>query len=503
MKTGDVVKRAVLASLAFCLLASMLFAADDTFRFKFDYDSRSVVDSTRRDWYEYVYSPASAVPAYEKRQYDKNFISSQNDLALQISGDLSETHFLDVKEQLYYRHYNNQELLSRDYSSFKYKELDHLLNITWGIAAGDHDYFQFDYHNNIVDIPEADSLSYRFNRGSAQMSHEFCGRTVFSLLGSYEERQFETDVDRDFREATAGFEILSLVPGHHRYVPVANSARGEKKYFAEFPGAMAARKAIDYYTDYAVNPRDDDPRARYMREKTRGDLFVRVFADLATRDIVTVGNRFNRTGGGFELAYEIAADMTLRLRDSYSKVDYRKESGAYFHHDHTSNYLALAADYDYSPNMSQTITFSDELQNHPAAEQENFRINTLVYEGFYGFGRSRASVTLAGLRRRYQQRRQFYPDENEYRAGVGYDYLVTDTIRFRMKSEFVNCEYEEFEDYLFSSHNRNTFRIGVEKAFSRSNSLELAFQQNSEKHERFYQNNLEEKSLNLSWLSHF
>jgi len=195
--------------------------------------------------------------------------------------------------------------------------------------------------------------------------------------------------------------------------------------------------------------------------------------------------------------------MTLRLHDTYKKIDYRRESGAYFQHDYSSNYLSLAADYDFSPNMSQTITFSDELQNHSGAAQENFRINSLTYEGLYSFGRSRASVTLGGLRRRYEEKRTGYPDEDELRAGVGYDYLITDTVRFRMKSEFINLDYAEYEDYLYSSHNRNTWRIGVEKSLSPSNSLEIAFQQNAEKHENFSQNNLEEKSLNLSWLSHY
>lgn len=503
MNTGRVFTLATLVILLFCALLPAVFAADDTFRFKFDYDSRSVVDSTRRDWHDYVYSPTSAVPAFEKRQYDKTFVGGRSDLSLQILGDLNETHFLDIKENLYYRHYNNQEMYSRDYSSFKYRELDHLLNVTWGIAAGDHDYFQFDFRNNILDIPELDSLSYRSNFGSALMTHEFSGRTCFSLLGSYEERQHEKDFDNDFREARAGFEITSLIPGRNRYIPVANSTRGDRNYFASFPGAMAARKAVDYYTDYAVNPRDEDPRARYMKEKTRGDLFLKVFGGMGTRDITRVDNRFNQLNAGFAAAYEIADDMTLRLHDTYKKVDYRRESGAYFQHDYSSNYLALAADYDFSTNMSQTITFSDELQNHPAAPQENFRINALIYEGLYSFGRSRASVTLGGLRRRYDEKRTGYPDEDELRAGVGYDYLITDTIRFRMKSEFINLDYAEFEDYLFSSYNRNTWRIGVEKSLSQSNSLELAFQQNAEKHENFTQNNLEEKSLNLSWLSHF
>lgn len=503
MNKGFVLRMTVLALLAAVYFAGNVFAADDVFRFKFDYDSRSVIDSTRRDWNERIYSPDSTVPEYRKKQYDKTFIGGRSNMVLQVLGDLNETHFLDIKEYLNYRHYNSQELLSRDYSSFKYRELDHLLNVTWGIAAGDHDYFQFDFHNNILDIPELDFISYRSNRGSAQMTHEFSQRTCFSLMGNYEERQYDSDIDYNFREARAGFEIVSLLPGRHKYVAVANSTRGDRRYFQNFPNAMSAAKAVDYYTSYDVNPRDEDPRARYFKQKTRGDLFVKVIGDMGTRDFVKVGNRSNHAAATVEFAYEISDDMTLRLRDTYRKVDYRKESAAYFHHDYASNYLALAADYDYSTNMFQTLTFVHELFNHPAARQENYNTGSIIYEGMYEYGRSRASLELSGMQRRYSQNRENYPDQNEFKTGVGYDYLITDTVRFRLKSEFIKSEYLNNEDYLFSSNNRNTWRIAVEKSLSSSNSLEIAFQQNSEKHTDFSHNNLEEKSLHLSWISNF
>lgn len=491
------------------LLAALLqfvlpsFAADDTFRFDFDYDSRSFVDSTRRDWHEYVYNTATTTPTFEQRQYDKTFMGSSNDIYFALKGDLSETHFLDVKENFYYRHYNDQEPLSRDYSSFRYRELDHLLNVTWGIAAGDHDYFQFDYFNNVFDLPDLKSLSYKSNRGSALMSHEFSGRTCFSLNGSFEEREYDTDIDSDFREGRAGFEIATLLPGRHKYIPVASSARGDKNYFAEFPGAMTAKKAIDYYTDFAVNPRDDDPRARYMREKTRGDTFLRVFGEMSSREQTRLDNKYTEVATGFEAAYEAADDMTLRLRDTYRKTAYDRESLAYFLHDGHANYLALAVDYEYSANMAQTITFSDEMRKFDTSGDENFRINALTYEGFFSYGKSRASLVLSALRRRYDEKRVYYPDEDEWRANLGYDYLITESLRFRMKSEFVDRDYLEFADYLYSTHTRNSWRIGVEKSFSSSNSLELAYQENNENHELNTQNNIEEKTIGLSWVSNF
>ena len=489
--------------LTMLLLVLPAEAADDTFKLVLDYDSRTVLDSTRRDWYESVYDPASLTPTITRRQYDRTFYGSRSDLLLAVEGDLNETHFLDIKEQLNYLYYNKEDFLSRDYSSFKYRELDHYLNVTWGIAAGDHDYFQFDFHNHYLDMPELENYSFRSNTGSALMSHEFSQRTCFNLLGSYEERQFENDLDANYSEARGGFEIVSLIPGRHKYTAVANSTRGDRSYFASFPNGMAARKAVDYYTNYVVNPRDDDPRAKYMRQKTRGDLFLKVFADLSARDRTRIDNTYDQVAGGFEVAYEIAEDLTLRMRDTYRKVDYQRESGAYFANDYSANFFSMAADYDYSANMTQTFTFIDELQNHPTTAAEDFRINSLIYEGFYRHGRSRASLILSGLRRRYDQKRLLYPDEDESRAMVAWDYLVTESVKFRMKSEFFDREFIDFEDELYSSHSRNNWRVGVEKSLSQSNSLELAFQLGSEKHDTFRQNNLEEKSLHFSWISHY
>lgn len=478
-------------------------AADDAFKFEFDYDSRSFVDSTRRDWQEYVYDVATTTPIFKPQQYDKTFMGSSNDITFAFKSDFSETHFLDIKEKFYYRHYNDREPLSRDYNSYRYRELDHLLNVTWGIAAGDHDYFQFDFYNNVFDLPDLKTLSYKSNRGSALASHEFSQRTCFSLTGSFEERQYDTDLDADFREGRAGFEIASLLPGHYKYIPVANSTRGDKNYFAQFPGAMSAKKAIDYYTDFAVNPRDDDPRARYQREKTRGNLFLKVYGDLTSREYTRLDNKYSEVSTGFEAAYEAANDVTLRLGDTYRKTDYDRESGVFFLHDRHVNNLSLSIDYDYSANMAQTLSFSDELQKFSSATEENFRINALTYEGFFSYGKSRASLLLGALRRRYDQKRLYYPDEDELRTNIGYDYLITESLRFRTKSEFVSRDYLEFEDYLYSTHSRNSWRVGLEKSLSSSNSLELAYQENNERNDLHYQNNVAEKTIGLSWLSNF
>ncbi len=498
LKTG----RVSLLSIVLLLAVAPVWGSGG-FNFEFDYDSRSFVDSMRRDWSDYVYNPATSTPVFEKRQYDKTFVGSRNDLYFALKGDLSETHYLDIKENLHYRHYKDSEPLSRAYESFRYSELNHQLNVTWGMAAGDHDYVQLDYFNDVVDFADCKSFNYKAHRGRAQMTHEFSMRTAFSIYGDIEERRYDFDSEANFREGRAGFEIASRLPGHDRYVPVAASTRGDINYFAGFPGAMSAKRVIDHYTDYAVNPRDDDPRAKYRRERTRGELFLRAFGELSNRDYLNLSNKRTEIATGFEAAYDAAEDLTLRLRDTYRKSDFEKESLLNFHHDGFSNYLALAVDYFYSKAMTQTLTFTDEIQKFSAAAPENFRINAVTYDGTFTYGRSRASLTLGALRRRYEEKRRFYPDEDEWRALIGYDYLLTDTLRFRMKSEFVDRDYLDFEDYLYSTHRRNSWRVAVEKSFTSSTSLELAYQENNENYDLHTQNNLEEKSVGLSWISHF
>jgi hypothetical protein len=134
---------------------------------------------------------------------------------------------------------------------------------------------------------------------------------------------------------------------------------------------------------------------------------------------------------------------------------------------------------------------------------ENFTTNTLKFEGFYSFGRSLASVLLQGMRRRFDESRTFYPDEDELKVAAGYDYLITDQLKFRLRSEYFDKDYLDFEDSYWSSYSRNSWRAGLEKILSANHSLEIAYQENSERHKIYDGNNIEEKSLNLSWLMHF
>lgn len=479
------------------------WSADDVFRLEFDLDSRNSIDSTRKDYYRPEYQALATMPQFISDQYDQNFISSENDMFLAIRGDLNETQFLDFKEKLYFKHYNNEDYYSRAVNSRKHKEIDHELNLTYAIAAGDHDYFQLDFFNNYYDVAEFETWQVNANRGSGLFCHEFSEKTALSIEGAYEERQYDHDQELNYRQGEVKFEVVTYLRGRRKYVQLANSMRGNRSFFENFPNGMAARKAVEHYTDWTTSPEDDDPRAKYKAVKTRGDLYLRFYGDASTLERTRIDNRSTNAGVGLAAAYELSDDICLRLEDYYRKQDWRSESGVYYLYDNYTNRLSLGATFEYNPSLSQTITFVDEVQKNTNFAAENQRLNILKYEGLYAHGKTRGSIRFEGLRRRFDENRVLYPDEDELKVAAAYEYLLTEEVRFMLRSEYIDKDYIEFEDYLWSSYQRNIWRAAVEKILSANHSLEVAYQENSERHKNFQTNNIEEKSLNLSWLMSF
>jgi hypothetical protein len=493
----------LIAALLLTLCLARARAADDVFYLDFYFDSRSSIDSTRKDYYEPEFSPTASSPQFVAQQYDRNFAISQTDMLLAIRGDLNEAQFFDVKEKLYWQHLNNEDYYARSFRSRKLKEIDHELNVTYGIAAGDHDYFQLDYFNNYYDVSLFEPWQSTANKGQGKFFHEFSERTALSIVGAYEERQYDQDLSQNFREGSVGFEVLTYIRGRSKYVPLANSARGKRSYFESFPNGLAARNAVDYYTDWTTNPDDNDPGARYKEVKTTGDLYLRLYADAATHERTELNNRSVNSGLGLELNYELAPDLALRLDDYYQRTDWRAETGVNFLFDNYSNRLSLSATFEYNDYLSQSVSFMNEMVKNINFSDEDYQLNQLSYEGFYARGKTRGSLLLAALRRRFDESRLLYPDEDEFKLAAGYDYLLIDQLRFILRGEFIDKDYIEFEDTLWSSYQRNSFRAAVEKIFSQRYSLEIAYQENTEKHKNFVHNNIEEKSLSLSWLTHF
>lgn len=501
--------KAKLATIAgfFILLAlticPMLEAADDQFRLDFDLTSRHTMDSSRKDYYQTTYAVDKILPSYEKVQYDKSFVSSENDMSLALRGDLNETEFLDVKENLFYQYYDPQDGFSRSYDSLKYKNLDHQLNLTFGSAVGDYDYFQLDYFNNLYDTPEFLAWKMNSNKGKVLLAHEFSERTCLSIDAEYEERTYGNDPDNDYKEGNATIGFVTYIPGRYDYRALPNSSRGDLDFFKNIPTGMDAKNAVEYYTDWQKNPRDDNPLAKYKASKTRGDSYIGLNAKFANRKRTRLDNSYNHSEIEFNSAYEIAKDICLRLNDSYGTRDYSKESNQYFLHDYSSNYLSISSSYDYSEKVSQKLTFINEYYHFKQADEESFHTNTLLFEGYYSFGQSLASVMMSGSRRNFDQARKYYPDDNETRIGIGYDYSITKNLVFRLKDDWVNKDYGTDENELYSSHSRSTWRVGVEKNLSDSQSLEVGYQEDTERHETFTNKNIDEKSLSFSWLMDF
>jgi hypothetical protein len=110
---------------------------------------------------------------------------------------------------------------------------------------------------------------------------------------------------------------------------------------------------------------------------------------------------------------------------------------------------------------------------------------------------------LGTAQRRFDNPALYYPDENEFRFNLGYDFLITDSIKFMTKGELTESEYKNFENELYSTYNRKSLRAAIKKTFTPYSSLELAYQQNIEKHDTFTSNNVEEKIVGLTFNANF
>lgn len=487
------------------LLNNNLFAQERVEKTKFEGDAtiKAFVESTRKDYFDAVYSFDNPIPQYVKKQYDKSFYGTDTDLTFALKTDFNETSFLDFKESLYIRHYNKEDPKSLDYYSNKFNEIDHNLRLTFGIAAGIHDYIQLDYINNIYDGGVFESLNYRSNKGRALLAHDFAERTCVAFTGSYEEREYDTDKVMNFREGRAGFEVSCLLPVRNEYVQIANSSRGEKSTFERIPTGMAAKNAVDYYTTYVRNPRDDDPTAKYALNQVRGELYIRGFGEIAQRERIQLKNDCDEVVGGFETIYRTADDMRFRLNEVYTDQDYEKESNINALHDGFSNYTAITVDYDCTKDFSQSLTYSYEFYKYKKFREENNKANSVTYESFYCGKNYRTSFLVGAVFREYYTAAANMPNETERRAAFCCDYDIIESLTFKFKAEYADLDYHDFEDEIFSNYKRKTWRIALEKGLGECFSFETAFESNSEKHKVFGQNNIEEKTVGISLIGRF
>lgn len=483
--------------------AAYAYGGDESTRFDGYLDLKAFVESNRKEYFDTIYSYDSPIPTIAKKEYDKSFYGVDSNLNFSLKTDLNDTSFFDIKENLFVRHYNREDPNSLDYSSNRNNELDQNLRLTFGIAAGIDDYLQVDYNNNIADCGEFDSLNYTSNKGRALVLHDFGKRFCAAFTGSYEERKYDTDTDLSYKEGRAGFEFSTLIASRDEYVQIPASTRGEKYTFERVPGAMAARHVIDYYTTYKKNPHDDDPTAKYICNQTRGELYIRGFGELAQRDRVNLDNDCDESVFGLETIYKTTDNMRFRLHDVYLNQDYQRESNVKFLHDGHSNYFAISVDYDCTKNFSQSLTYSNEIYRYDKAAAENNKANSVTYESFYSNKKTRASVIIGAVMRKFDQPSDTMPDETEKRIGFTYDYDIMKTLTFKLKAEYADLDYHDHEDHISSNYKRKTWRVALEKGFCKTVSCEIAYQNNREEHEQFTQNDIEEKTVGLSLIGKF
>lgn len=504
----------IILSLAFMMACSLLSKPISSFgqsctnpeentSFEGNIYMKAFVESNRKDYFDAVYSYDNPVPRYEKKQYDKSFYGTDSDLFFVLKTDLNDTSFLDFRESLYVRHYNEEDPKSLDYSSNRHNEIDHNFNMTFGLSLGIFDYVQLDYTNNIFDGGFFDSLNYRSNKGRVLVTHDIAERTCLAISGTYEERSYDTDKTLNFKEGRASIEISSLLPGSNEYVQIANSSRGERSTFENTPTGMDTRRAVDYYTTYVKNPRDNDPTAKYILNQTRGELYIRAFSEMSQRERTELKNNCNEIVGGFETIYRTDNNMRVRLNEVYTDQDFDKESNINNLHDGHSNYLALTFDYDCTNNFSQSLTYSNELYKYKKASDENNKANSITYDCYYAEKHYRASFVVGTTKRAYNLASEVTPDETENRVAVCCDYDIIESLVFKFKAEYADIDYHDFEDELFSNYKRKTWRLAIEKDINEALSVEAAFQSNSEKHKKYNQNNIEEKTVGVSVVGKF
>ena len=483
----------VIASVLLCTSAFAFEAGD----FECNIFSRSFIDSSRCDYYETLYRTDSTKTEIEKKQYDKSFLGTCTNLDFKLKADVSERSFIDFSENLYWRHYNEEEPLNVGYDAYKYSELNHTFNIKWGLVAGDSDFFELNYYNSALELDRFDSLNNHSNKGVAIFRHNVEDKSCFTIKGNFEDRVYKNDPVLSYKEMGTEVSFCSRVNRKDEYIQIANSTVGDKEYFKTLPG-LKPIKAIEHYTNYDINPNDSDPNAKYRRRTEVGEIIYKVFGAAYSGEYVNQNNEYIQAKAGIEFSLEAAEDVTLRLNETYSKTEYDRESMMNWLYNNNSNKVSLSVDYDLTDIAAQTLTYSNETVNYSNVDAKSYKVNSLTYDGYCSFGKSTASVVIGAARRRYDDPALFYPDENETRFNATYDYRITESIKFKLKGEVIKSEYVNFENELYSNYHRRIFRTGIEKSFSPYTLLELAYQQNTERHDTYTQNNVDEHIVGLN-----
>ena len=468
-------------------------------RFEHAYHSTTMIDSTRKDHYTLGFADSAVDPAPAPASYDRSAVGSIHDLTLSFKGDLTDSQILDISEALHYRKYRPQDYRSASLSLHKYDYLDHLLSVKYGLTIGDSDAFQLEYRNNIFRAPEDLLGDYTANTGHIRFSHKIRRHSALSFSGRYEVRNYAGFDSADYEESLFAMEFSRFFAEKLHYRPVSTTSRGSLDTFSNYPNGLAARKAVDYYTDWAPNPADPEAGAKYLARVARGDIHVSLTGDVSRRRYTAIDHEYQQPRGVFRATYDPTRSVRLVLEDVYYQRRHDTESQFYLLHDHRSNRASLAGTYRPNRHWAHIITAANELFVYDQQTDRDFVLNTISWETFFHNSPHTVSLFLQDALTRQGQSRLYHPDSDRIQAVVAYAYALTESWTFDLKDEWIDHDIKRWEDVYTPSYVQNTWNAGFSAILDRRNSLELGYQ-NSRKTGRVYTHtNVTEKTLYLSW----
>ncbi|MBF0545187.1 MAG: hypothetical protein HQM08_12185 [Candidatus Riflebacteria bacterium] len=467
--------------------------------FEGKYDSKSIADSSRKEYWELSFPSDSLTFQNKKLEYDNTFFGSINDLNLKLKCDLSENNYLDFSENLRFQSWKPEDYQAYSSDNYKEKYTNHTFSATFGQSVGTNDTLQLSFVNNILRMPLDDWYDYDSNIGKARYNHRINEFSGLGIQGSFEERIYSNDRAYDFQEGALTLDLFTFIPEKLRYIQRGSSTRGDKSVFEKIPTGLETKQAVDYYTKWIRNPNDPDPNTKYSTDVIMGDLFLNLQTDFRTRKLTQIDNSYYQPTITFNSSYKINDQLKFQFEDSWYQKKFSRESDQFFLYDHVSNKVGLGFQNTPQKNITYILSFSNEQYTHSSRKDQDYFVNTCIWETYFFSGNTGANLSLKESQKKFNDARFFYPNSNQFQASLGFDYLITKDFLFHLKDEWVNNDYTEFENMLYSSFVKNTWKASLEKNLDRYNSLELGYQDKDEKHKNFSVNNVLEKTLFFSW----
>ncbi|MBF0407138.1 MAG: hypothetical protein HQM10_07285 [Candidatus Riflebacteria bacterium] len=485
-----------------CLSACYLFPARTNAGkadFKVDYESKTITESTYRNYGELFYPNATGTWNTKKLEYDKSFAGSENKFDLRLKYDFSESNYIDFHENV-----NVQAFKSEDYYSFstdtrKYRLTDHFFSAKFGQAIGSRDVLEIAWLNNIYRLPLDNWYDFDSNIGKASFNHRINNNSGIIAEGGYEERLFPNDRSLDYQEGAFILNIFTLVPEKFNYRPVGSSVRGNRSTFRKTPTGMNTGKAVDYYTNWSRNPNDLDEKAKYLAEPIHGDISLRLTSDVRTRKRTQIDNGYYQPSLTFSGNYQINFQTDLILEDTWYQRKHSRESEQHYLFDHSFNRFTLGLTNSPRKRILHSCVFSNEQYGHVNRKEQDFRINSLTWESDYFQDSTGINLFLKESQIRYGFPRIFYSDSDHFYAALDFFYLLTDSFIFHLKTEWNDWDFLDYENLFYSSRVEHLWKTSLEKRLDKYNSLELGYQDNKEIHSLYEVNDIIEKTLFFSW----